>query len=175
MKRIIFALVISMVCMTQAFGAMLSQGTRELSVAGRIDQTDEMNVVIGVGGGYFVRDNVEAGVNVALSWLDGGDLLAFNAGVFGEYNIVLGAVPNVVPYVGASAGFIHMAIDTDLADDSETAIELIGYGGVKYYVVENLAIGTALRVMFATEDLYFGDDEMEAMDWDIILRTSFYF
>jgi len=175
MKRTLFALVIATFCVTQAFGAMLGAGTRTLSVAGNIDKTDEMNIDLSCSGGYFIMDNVEVGCEAGIGWFDGGDMLMLGAGVYGEYNLVLSEDSPIVPYAGAAAGIMHWALDNDVVDESETAIEIMGYGGAKYYLVENLAIGAALRVMVATEDIYMGDDEMESMDWDIILRTSFYF
>ena len=174
MKRITFALVISMVCMSQAFGAMLSQGTRQLSVVGMINDDTDINVNLGVGFGYFLKDNIEIGGVGELAMVGGGDLMRFGASIFSEYNFVLNS-PSWVPFAGVSGGIQYWSVDTDFADDSDFAFELIGYGGIKYFVVENLSIGTALRLKVATEDVYVGDGEMEGTDWDIIINTGFYF
>jgi len=154
---------------------MLGAGTRTLSVAGTVNQTDEMNISLGCMGGYFIRDNVEVGCAAGLDWLDGGDVLALGVGVYGEYNFPLELGSPIVPYAGGAVAIAHRSVDTDFADDSETAIEVAGYGGVKYYVVEALAIGAELQAMFATEDIYMGDGEMEATDIVGIVRTTFYF
>ena len=175
MKRTLFALVIAMLCVTQVFGAMLGAGTRTLSVAGSVDKDSEVNINLSCMGGYFIMDNVEVGFMGALGWLDGGDWLTLGVGVFGEYNYPLGEGSPIVPYAGAAAAIQHWSVDNDFADDSETAIEVAGYGGAKYYLVENLAIGAEVRVLLATEDIYVGDDEMEAMDIVGLLRTTFYF
>ena len=175
MKRSLFALVIATFCVTQVFGAMLNAGTRTLSVAGRIDKDEDVNAALSCMGGYFVMDNVEVGALASVGWLAGGDLITIGAGVYGEYNLVLQEGSPIVPYVGAQGAFAHVSFDDGDFDDSETAIELMGWGGAKFYLVENLAIGAALRVMVATEDIYFGDGEMDSTDWDIILRTTFYF
>ena len=175
MKRTLFALVIAAFCVTQAFGAMLSAGTRTLSVAGSINQTDELNIDLSCLGGYFIMDNVEVGCLGGVSWLDGGDWLAIGVGVFGEYNFPLQEGSPIVPYAGAAAAIQHVSFDVGDDDDSDTAIEINGYGGAKYYLVESLAIGAEVRVMVATEDIYFGDGEMESMDIIGLLRTTFYF
>ena len=175
MKRSLFTLVITMLCVTQGFGAMLGAGTRTLSVAGSVNQTSETDIDLSCMGGYFIRDNIEVGCAGGLGWRDGGDFLTLFAGVFGEYNYLLAADNPVVPFAGASVGVAHWSFDDGTFDESETAIEVTGYGGAKYYLVENLAIGAELRVMVATEDIYVGDDEMEGMDIVGLLRTSFYF
>jgi len=175
MKRTLFALVIATFCVTQVFGAMLGAGTRTLSVAGSVNQTDELNIALSGMGGYFIMDNVEVGCQAGVGWLGGGDLLTVGVGVFGEYNLVLAEGSPIVPYAGAGAGVEYRKADGDFGDDADFAIEIQGYGGSKFYLVENLAIGAELRVMFATEDIYFGDGEMEAFDIMGLIRTSFYF
>ncbi len=175
MRRSLFAFVVAMLCVTQVFGAMLGAGTRTLSVAGSIDQTDELNIALSCMCGYFVRDNVEGGCFGDIAWLEGGDLLSVGAGVFGEYNFPLEQGSPIVPYAGAAAALQHLSIDTDFMDESDTAIEIAGYGGAKYYLIENLAIGAEIRGMVATEDIYLGDDEMESVNIVGLLRTSFYF
>ena len=174
MKRIIFALVISMVCMSQAFGAMLTQGTRQLSVVGMINDDTDVNVNLGLGYGYFIKDNIEIGGAANLDMVGGGDLMRFGAAVFSEYNFILSS-ENWVPFMGVSGGIQYWSVDTDVIDDDDFAFEIIGYGGVKYFVVENLSIGTALRLKASTEDVYLGDGEMESADWDIVINTGFYF
>jgi len=159
--------------MSQAFGAMLAEGTRQISATGNITDTTDINVTLGVTAGYFVMDNLEIGTVCDVAALDGGDVTRWGVGAYGEYNFAISE--SVVPFVGLAAGYEYVSIDTAFADDSDSAFEIVGYGGVKYYIVENLAIGTAIRFMAASEDVYVGDGEMEATDWDIILRTSFYF
>jgi hypothetical protein len=175
MKRIIFALVISMVFMTQAFGAMLLQGTRQLGLSGRLDQTEEINFDISAAGGYFFQDNIELGLFAGFGMEHGGDSLDISAGGFCEFNIPLNALPDVVPYFGGSIGIRYRSIDIDIIDESDTALQGIGWGGIKYFVVDNLSIGSALRLFVASDDIYLGDEKMESVDWDIIVSTSFYF
>jgi len=175
MKRIIFALAVTSICVSQTFGAMLSEGTRELQVSGRIDETEEFNFNLGVGAGYFIMDNVEIGSALIWDMVHGGDLLNINFSVFGEYNFPIADLPNLVPYVGASAGLQYTSIDWGEEDTSDTALAVSGYGGLKYFVVENLAIGTAVRIFIATDDVYVDDTGYDNTDWDVVVNTSFYF
>ncbi len=173
MKRIIFVFVTSMCVMGQAFGAMLEAGTSQISATGNITDTTGINVTLGMSSGYFVMDNFEIGTVGDVASLDDGDVSRWGVGAYGEYNFAISE--KVVPFVGLAVGYEYVSIDTVFVDESDSAFEIVGYVGTKYYIVENLAIGTAVRFMAASEDVYVGDGEMEATDWDIVLRTSFYF
>ena len=75
----------------------------------------------------------------------------------------------LVPYVGGSVGLLW--VDTER--DSDTAIEASGYGGARYFFVDYAAIGAALVLNVATEDMYNGGED--AIDWTAVLNTSWYF
>jgi hypothetical protein len=177
MKRIIFALAVTSICVSQTFGAMLSEGTRQLDVSGRIDETEEFNFNLGVGAGYFIMDNVEIGSALIFDSMHGGDILDINLSIFGEYNFPIVDLPNIVPYVGALAGLQYSSKDYGDIDTDDTSLVVAGYGGIKYFVVENLSIGTEVRILAATDDIYVNDapGTFDNTDWDILVRTSFYF
>jgi hypothetical protein len=177
MKRIIFAGIISAVVISQSFGAMLSEGTRRLEVNGRIDETEEFNMTIGGAAGYFVQDNIEIGVLAGYTGTHGGDDMRITAGAYSEYNIVLGESTAVVPYVGVAGGLTYTSRDWGGTDESDTVLEFSVYSGARYFLVENVAIGSAVRFFYATDDIYMSDSGKvdDDFDWDIILSTSFYF
>ncbi len=133
MKKGLIILACAAFCVTQAFAVMTQMGTRELSVSGNIDKDDELNIDLTGSAGYFIRDNIEVGVMAGVGWFEGGDWINYGVGVFGEYNLVMAPDSPMVPYVGAAGGVEHWAVDTDFGDDSETAIEVMGYGGLKFY------------------------------------------
>jgi hypothetical protein len=177
MKRIVLIAVVSMFCMGQVFAAMLSEGTRRLEVSGRIDETEEVNVSLGCAAGYFIQDNVEIGILGSYVGTHGGDDQKLSLGAYSEYNIVLDKESLFVPYVGAAGALTYASRDWGVYDEDNTVLEVSGYVGVRYFIVDNVAIGTAARLFYATDDIYIdGDGKMEdSIDWDIILNTSFYF
>ncbi len=174
MRKMVWIVAV-MVVAAQSYGAMLNKGVREMSVAGEIDKTTDMNVSASARCGYYIMDFVEVGVGGGVSWLMGGDLMTLSGGAFGEYNLALDGVPNIVPYCGVAAAVTYTKLDTEWADDSNTAIEGSLYGGAKYFLLDNLAIALQATVMAASDDIYMGDEEMEAFDWVINMVTRFFF
>jgi hypothetical protein len=174
MKKMVWIVAVMAVA-AQSYGAMLNKGVREMSVDGSINKDSEMNVSVSGRGGYFIMDFLEVGASAGLSWLQGGDLMVLSGGVFGEYNLPLDGVPNIVPFCGVAGGLTYSKIDTDWADESDTAFEASLYGGAKYFLLDNLAIALQAAVLVASEDIYAGDGEMEAFDWVINMVTRFFF
>jgi hypothetical protein len=171
-----FGIVVAAVVLaaTQGMAAMLSQGTRELSLTGEAsDNGDGMDLTLEASGGYFFMENIEGGGQVGVTYSDRDDFttMLMTMGVAGEYNY---PVPDllVVPYGGVGAAIGYWSWETDHADDSDVVLILSGWVGAKYYVVESLAIGCQLEMDFATDDIY---DDGDSMDWKFMLRTSFYF
>jgi hypothetical protein len=176
MKRIFIVLLMTALSSGHLFGAQLTAGTRQLTVDGHLDQREEINFNLGAAAGYFLRDYVEIGVRGGLDMEHGNDVMSVYGGGFSEYNFALAGSSTIVPYLGTSLMLKYSSIDTPLVNHSEVAIEVGGSLGVRYFIQDNFAIGTAARIFFATEDIYIGDDaEFEAYDWDLILSTSFYF
>ena len=176
MKRIFVVFAICALCAGQVSGAKLAAGTRQLTIDGHLDQREEINLNLGAAAGYFVRDYIEVGVRGGLDMEHGNDIMSVYCGGFTEYNIALAGTDSIVPYLGTSLMIKYSSIDTDLINHSEAALEFGGDLGIRYFIQDNFAIGTAARIFFATEDIYISDDgEFDAFDWDLILSTSFYF
>ncbi len=185
MKSNFYVAILTAFCVSQAFSAQLVSGTRQLSVGGSIDQTDKLNLRLNGNAGYFIMDQMEVGILGEWSMLHGNDITTISAGAFSEYNILLADTDEIVPYLGASLSLKYASYDIagnkdphlpNTIDQSNSALELCGYAGARYFMVENLAIGSALRLFFATDDIYYSDNgKFDAFNWDIILNTSFYF
>ena len=185
--RYIYATVLAVLLCAgdMTYGAMLSAGTRQLTVSGRLDQTEQVNFSLTGNAGYFIQDQLEVGVLGGLEMLHGNDVTTFAVGGFSEYNFLLRDNENIVPFIGGSLSLKYASYDIagnvdphlpNLIDQSDFVIEIGGYAGARYFIMENFAIGSAVRLFFATGDIYFGDNaEFEAFDMDVVLNTSFYF
>jgi len=175
MKKLLSILAVVALLGTHAFGAMVGKGTREIKVGGMLDETVDENFRLHASGGYYVMDYVEVGARAGVEWLEGGDNQAMRAGVFGQYDLIHRPV-EVMPFIGAGVGIVHSDVSTAALNRTETAFELVGFGGGKYYFLDNLAISGELQLMLATEDIYVEDrNKMEAFDWAITLSTRFFF
>lgn len=145
----------------------LLMGTRAVEINGMVgDNGDDFEVDMNGSFGYFFQDFIQAGAFLGIDFI-GSDNKAVNGGAFGEYNVDLGS--QIVPYVGGSVGLIW--VDTEQASD--TAIEVTGFGGARYFFVDYAAIGAELMLGVATEDIYNGGED--AVDWAVYLNTSWYF
>ncbi len=145
----------------------LLQGTQALNVSGSLsDDGDDMNIALGGSYGRFVMDYLQAGAFMSANFI-GSDFKMISGGLFGEYNLDMG--DGIVPYVGGSAGLAWM----DFHGNTETAVELTGFGGARYFFVDYAAVGAELVIKVATEDMYNGGED--AMDWEARVKTSWYF
>jgi len=145
----------------------LLMGTRAVEVSGMLgDNGDDFTIDMNGAFGYFIQDFVQAGAFLGIE-LIGSDYKAANGGVFGEYNFDLGS--QIVPYAGGSVGLVWLDWDTE----SDTALEVTGFGGARYFFVDYAAIGAELMLGVATEDVYNGGED--AVDWAALVNTSWYF
>lgn len=185
MRRVVMTAIIMGLCAGRVYGVELTAGMRQMTVSGHLDQTEQVNFSIGGSVGYFVMDQVEAGIVADLAMLHGNDITSVAVGGFCEYNFISSNSDDFVPFVGGSlslkyasydiAGTVNLDVPSR-ADRSDTALEFCVYAGARYFMLDNFAVGSAARLFFATDEIYFGDNaEFESVDWDVILNTSFYF
>ncbi len=164
---VVFATVAIGIQQAAAVSPMLMQGTQALRIGGSLsDNGDDMVVSLSGMYGRFMLDYVEVGVMLS-GYFIGSDYKSLVGSLYGEYNVDLGG--QVVPYVGASVGLNWL----DTPFGSDTAIEVSGYGGARYFFVDHAAIGAELAVLAATEDMYNGGED--AVDWIARILTSWYF
>lgn len=86
--------------------------------------------------GYFFTDAFEAGVSVGINWAEAGDVDVTSVSGFGIANYHFNTSSNIVPYVGAGAGFEYASYDDGNSDDSNTEFAIEGHVGIKQFVAE---------------------------------------
>ncbi len=141
-------------------------GTQSIDVNGWIDDDGEdLGITLGGAYGYFIQDLIRVGGYADIMLI--GDFKYVSAGGLGEYNYDMGT--QIVPFVGGAAGLGWL----DTAEDSETVLEITGFGGARYFFVDYAAIGAQLNLSLATQDIYNGGEDF--VDWSISLHTSWFF
>ena len=157
--------------------ALVTKGSQEVEVAGRLDFATEVGTEfdLGLNYAYFFWDRIALGVRGA-----GGDNDAvsyWDLGTTAEYNFVL--PPNwkplfgtdLVPYLGVALDFRQ----AKLFDETENAAVFGGEGGVKFFLTDSTAINVSLVGEWASADIY--ADDLEATDLNLYLQLGmrFYF
>jgi hypothetical protein len=156
---------------------MLDQGTRELSIAGRIDvpELDELDYDLDGSFGYFFRDGWEVGVQLSAADFGGQDRVEITG--FTEYNFK--REKQWVPYVGGGIGLVSADFDDDITlatpIDDEDGLIFDVEGGVKYFMRPYMALSFAIDFKFATEEIFETDEEIEDNLSSIKIGMRFYF
>ncbi len=157
---------------------MLDQGTKEISIAGRLEfpDFDKLDYDIDGSYGYFIRDGWEIGAKIGAADFGGVDRV--DLGVFTEYNFNRDS--QWVPYVGASIGLGSVSFDdgdfdseTDLNDGDGVVFDMTA--GVKYFIRPYMAISTAINFQFASDDIFATDDSIEDNLTTLQIGMRFYF
>lgn len=155
---------------------MLDRGTRELSLAGRIEAPglDQVDYDLDASYGYFFRDGWEIGAQVSGSDFGGTD--RFDISGFTEYNFMRDS--NLVPYVGGGIGLASVDVDEGIGittplDDDGVVFDV--EGGVKWFVRDYMAISSAIDFKFSPDDIFATDEEIEDNLTSIKLGMRYYF
>ncbi|HON93180.1 MAG TPA: outer membrane beta-barrel protein [Sedimentisphaerales bacterium] len=140
MKRGLMVLVATLVLAGVA-GAAVQQGDTELDFSGAFTS---YNGAEGNGNstgleaylrlGYFLTDNVQAGVEAGAGWFDSDSTSSeyssestdYSLGIFGKYHFM--PTNQWVPYVGARFGYGWMETDSDAPGVSKNTDEGVWYG-----------------------------------------------
>jgi len=172
MKRLIAVLAVLALAVTGQ-AANIDAGTYELELGGGIDFDGPSGTQfdLNAGMGYFVADYIEVGVRIALS--DNDDVGSYGLGVFGEYNFDLGT--QLVPFVGADVSWFNVDVEGEFVDESEDAGVLGVYGGVKYFLTEDVALYAQAEAELASEDIYLEDDDVENTNFLITWGIRYHF
>jgi hypothetical protein len=170
MKRVAIVCMLVAVLCGRSWGAMLVEGTREVSASGSLEQDDSTILTLAFTGGYFIRRALEVGGSLELETA-GRAYTQTHVGGLLEWNWDT-HLP-VVPYVGTYVGLVYATVQDA---GSDMAGEWSGWGGAKCYLLENLAFGAQIQIWMATNDIYLtGTHEYGSSEWGFVLRTCFYF
>ena len=177
MAGLVLAVVSCLVAPAAMGSALVTKGSNELALGGKIDFATFQGVetTLNAKYAYFFWDRVALGLRGTLYNNDAVNY--FGVGVGGEYNFVL--PPNIrpafgtdlVPYVGGSVDFRR----AKLFDETEDAVVFGGEAGVKFFLTDSTALTLSLVGELATEDIY--DDDLEATNKNLDLQIGmrFYF
>jgi len=177
MKWLVVALVCSLVVPAAMGAALVTKGSNEIAIDGKLDFATEVGTAFDmrVKYAYFFWDRIALG---ARATMDNNDAMNhFGVGLTGEYNFVLpeGWRPlfgtDLVPYLGVGVDYRH----AKLFDEKESAVVFGAEGGVKMFLTDSTAISLALVGELATEEIY--ADDLDATDKDLSLQVGmrFYF
>lgn len=166
--RKIGLLVALVLAAVSAQAATLKEETQELRLSGIVDPETAGGTLFraDVAFGYFVVDNLEVGGSVNFS--DDDLATSFGLGPFVEYNFDEGS--QLIPFVGASLEYGH----GEVGDLSSDAAVFGGYGGARFFLTENVAIGARLELDWATDDIYAKDDTTTDLDIRLEFGVSCY-
>lgn len=166
-KWIVLAMIAALASASQA--ASLSEGTKEIVIEGLFDPDalGDSQLDLDLAYGYFIQDNLEVGALATVS--DNDAISTYGLGGFVEYNFDQGT--ELVPFVNGHAGWIN-------ADPEEGESQDAGFlgasVGAKYFLAENIAVSADVTYDWATEDVYFEDDDVSDTDLTINLGMRFY-
>jgi len=168
-KTAVVGMLVGVLC-GPSVGAMLGEGTRDVTVSGSLMERDSTRAEFALTGGYFIRHALEVGGAMELV-TSGSEYTRTHLGGLIEWNWDT-KLP-VVPYVGTYLGVVYASAEDK---GSDMALELSGWAGAKCFVVENLAFGVQFQMWLATDDVYMtGTDDYGRSEGGIVLRTCFYF
>lgn len=170
MKRWMVA-VLAVMLAGSAPASLLPAGTTELGVSGLLDFDTPADTLItlDLSYGYFVQDNIEAGMSAYFRNDDNYTL--WSVGLFGEYNFDIGT--GMMPFMGLDLSLAHA--EGGIPERESDAVILGARGGAKYFVTEFLALSAQLVLEAATDDIFLTEEGLESTDARIELGLRVYF
>ena len=172
MKKLIIILALVALAGTCHAGA-LDMDSQELGVKGLVDFDTLYGTYVDleVKYGYFWIDDLEFGGVVGFS--DDNQLTMWKLGGFAEYNFRIESP--VIPYLGAALSFSDSEV-TIGANKEGTGAVVGDFGvGVKYFLVENVALDTDFVFSIASDDIFPEKDKITDTDLKWRLGLRFYF
>lgn len=177
MKWLLMALACVLVVPAAPGAALITKGSQEIEIAGKLDFATEVGTEfdLGLNYAYFFWDRVALGTRGVLG--DNDAVTYGGIGVTAEYNFVLPPKfrplfgTDLVPYLGAAVDYRY----AKLFDENESAAVFGGEAGVKFFLTDSTAINLSLVGEWATTEIY--ADDLEATDLNLYaqLGMRFYF
>jgi outer membrane protein W len=153
MRHGVVLLAVAILALVGVANASVQQGDTELDFLagfesnngdGTNGNSDDLFAEIGLG--YFLTDNIQAGVSASIDWTDedssgggnGYESMGYGLGVFGKYHFM--PTNQWVPYVGARVGYSWDETDYDAAGADDSTWDGVWYGpvaGVRFELNEN--------------------------------------
>lgn len=141
----------------------LNRGDFEASGSAWLDQAE---LGFSTRFGMFVHDYLQAGVDV--TWADSDFATRTRLGIY-SFRIVE-TRSYWLPYFGGGLGYGSVDID---GLDSESGVELTLFGGVKYYLADNVSLNSELAFGLSTGDTYISDDDLESTRIGLTVGISY--
>lgn len=130
----------------------LVEGTQEIQIQGLWEQDHPNGDVVSfdIGYGYFLRDGFQLGPTFGFYSSERLDYWRIGLRAEQHYDV---RAP-FIPYLGGGVGYQ----DINTSEDKDAVYADIALG-VKFMMIQDLALDLALHNMLATEDIYRSDDE----------------
>lgn len=173
MKKLIIILALVVLAGTSYGNTALNQDSQELGLSGLVDFDTQNGTLIDarISYGYFWIDDLEFGGFIGFR--DDNQYREWELGGFAEYNFRLQSP--VTPYLGAALSYADSELTVG-ANKVGTGAAVGSFNfGIKYFLVENVALATDFVFRIATDDVFPEKEEMS--DTDILWRLGlrFYF
>jgi len=173
MKKACILLFVLGLSVSHAEAAALAKGTRELRLTGGIDfdSLAGTDFQLNLGYGQFIADYLEVGGLLSIG--DNDFITTIGVGVFVEYNFDTGT--QLIPFVGTQLRYLYTDVELGEKDESNSALALGGYAGVKLFITESLSINTRFLLELATDDVYLEKNKTDDINYLIDFGLGYYF
>ncbi len=163
MRRLFFVLALALPLFASAQRLNVYKGDYEVAGSGSFDLAQ---LGMDLRFGAFIRNYLQIGGNV--EWLDTDSL---TRSYFGGYALHLYETRTyLLPYIGAGLGLGSLEADSGF---SESGLELSFFFGMKYFLTDNVAVNTEVRLGLSSADTYLSDDRAESNDIAVRIGLSY--
>ncbi|MEX2381107.1 MAG: hypothetical protein WD490_01890 [Opitutales bacterium] len=116
--------------------------------------------------GAYVQDYIQLGLDVGYQETD-----FFSKSSIGAYLLALVETRTYfLPYYGG--GLYYSSLDSPVGD-SFSGVDLRLFGGIKYYVADNVSLNTELLIGYSTDDTYIKSSETTSSDISLRVGISY--
>jgi hypothetical protein len=157
---------------------LVREGVQEVGVSGNFDPEGPhggVDIALNASYGYFLSHFLEVGGFGSYLRADGGDLINYGLGAFGEYHLLnfnMIGIARSVPYIGANLGLYFAENDFG---DNRSGLAFIPRAGIKWFFRDYVAVDTNFFFALATDDIYVNNDKQRAYDYGFNIGLRVYF